>query len=220
MWYVFFVVGGLWFWSLVLLEFIVLSIFVHSEDGWEALGSVLGFLLLITLFGDAKILIYLKDNPWDILRLSIMYAFIGFGWGLIKYFYEVKHVSNKICALKQTFNSNIKYETKDYKRRKDITLNHEIDIEEIWKSYLHKNLEYKHERQLNFYSQGSRIVFWMTYWPISAFWTFFTDILKNFGEWCYETFLIKLFKKIHNNTIGRAAKLNAPVAVKTPHKTL
>ncbi len=206
MWYVFFIVGGVWFWTLAIIELIFLSIFVQNEDEWFAFYSLIVFVLLISLFGDAKILAYIKNNPFDVVRLGVLYTIIGFGWGIAKYFYVSKRVANKIDSIKYDFNNDLENITKAHNKHKIGEKTEQVDPENVWKTYLKSELDYEDKKQLDFYHQGTRIVFWMAYWPISLFWTLFTDILRNFAEWCYETFLINIFKKVHEATIGKAAR--------------
>ena len=205
MWYALFIVGGVWFWALAIIEIAFLSFFVQDENPLASFVSLVIFVLLIHLFGNATFLSYVKDNPWDIVRWGVLYAIIGFGWAVCKYFYVAKRVSNAIDAIKKDFGKNIKRITKEWVwSNKD----KEVDLELVWQNYLKREMDYEDREKMSFRYQGGKIIFWMSYWPISMFWTFFTDILKNAFKWMYETFLIKIFEKIHEYTIGNAAKFD------------
>jgi len=212
LWYAFFVVGGLWFWILAAIEIAFLSFFVQDENPLASFVSVAIFVLLIHLFGNAGFFSYITENPWDVVRWVVLYSIIGFGWAVAKYFYVAKRVSNKISGIKEAFAKEAEYEMSRWsgnnKGKTPVR-------EHVWKYYLNDSLGYDDQAKLDFSHQGAQIIFWMAYWPISMFWTFFTDILKNFGTWCYETFLIQIFKKIHEYTIGSATRL-APEDVITP----
>ena len=67
MWFAFFMLGGFWWWSLVAIELMLWIAFVEGEQGWGALWSLVGFVALIHLFGDAHWFGWLKENPGKLL---------------------------------------------------------------------------------------------------------------------------------------------------------
>lgn len=208
MWYAFFVFGGFWFWTLLAIELIVLSAFVQDENPLGSFLCVLIFVALIHLFGDVNLFTWLKDHPWDFVRILILYAAIGFGWGCVKFYYVSQRIANKIKNIKQEFTENFKSISKDYQRNHS---NSNTDSATIWDWYMRHELSHEEQRKLSFFHQGTKIIFWMSYWPISMFWTMFTDILKNAFTWAYETFLVNIFKSIHTRTIGKAAAFDMEI---------
>jgi|GEM_PF-5566044 len=198
MWYAFFVFGSIWFWFLVLIEFIILTALVEHEESWWSFLSVVMFIALIHLFGNVNIFAWMKEHPYELLRWITLYAIIGTCWGIGKfYFYN--------ASAKRAID---KYKPKFYKNFKNKEWQSEEEMDREWKRYLHSKLTDRQHQCLDLEGQASKVIFWISYWPVSSFWTILNDPLRRFGEWIYYTCFVRVFKYIHNTTVGEAVKLD------------
>src|SRR5208283_1044261 len=82
-----FALGTLWFWLLVLLDFIAITALVENEEGgWAtivAIGSVVGLNYLWKL----PILATVRANPGHTALLVLSYFFIGTCWSFVKWYF-------------------------------------------------------------------------------------------------------------------------------------
>jgi hypothetical protein len=196
-----FMFGSLFFWSIIAVEFVLLTWWVENESPIPAFFSVALLLIVFHLFGDVSIFTYVENNSKDVLRWVVVYAFIGFVWSLLKFYFYVSKLKRKIERVKEEF-------LEDYEQRESSNVRNNLGTkEDKWRQHLRYHVSYKEERDLTFSSYGSRIVFWLSYWPISMFWTLLNDPIRRFSKWCYEVFLVNVFRKIHKSTVGSVTEL-------------
>ncbi len=192
----FFIFGSFWFWSLTCLWLIFLTALVeHEETGWS-FGSVLIFLALLHLFGNVNLFVYLKENPVGFLQIAAIYVIFGIIWGVSKFYFFNAKIRRKLELLKIEFN-------KTYKDTGNIE-----DKQREWDKYWSNNLNWKSKEKLDINNQSSKVIFWISYWPVSAFWTLLNDPLRRFGQFIYGLLFVKIFKTIHKRTVGEALKIN------------
>ena len=105
-WHEFFIFGGIWFWGLAALEIVFLLLFTAIESFSKASFSIFVFLLLLVLFGKKgnalEVVNYIKNNPIEIFRWSVLYLCVGIGWALFKtliYTNKVKYAIEKVKPL-------------------------------------------------------------------------------------------------------------------------
>lgn len=222
----FFVFGSVWFWTLLVIELVLLTVLVDAEETWWSFWSVIIFLGLIHLFGDANVFIWLKDHPWDVIRIVALYAILGIAWGVSKYIYNVNKVKSILRSLKPKFIEEWDEETArsewvdktfrmkrsgDERTVEDITNEWDISIgkNKGWKEYYEREINYKDQRWIEFGSKGQvgSVIFWMAYWPVSFFWTIFSDMLRSAARWFYYTCLVRIFENIHKKTVGKELEI-------------
>lgn len=191
MWYAFFVLGSVWFWLLCGVWLILLTAFVEHEEPWYSFWSVVIFFGLIHLFGDVNFFSYMRDNPWDCVRLGALYVVVGMLWGVAKFYFYNKRLQGRLEVLKRKFTP---------------CKTTEKEIQAEWEDYYCRNLDRKDQQRLELSNQARKIVFWMAYWPVSAFWTLLNDPIRIAYNWAYETILVKMFTDIHNRTVGKGMK--------------
>lgn len=199
----FFTYGTMWFWILSGIWIILLMIFVDREEIWYSFWSVIGYLGLITLFGDVDVFSWLKDHPTDTFRIVILYMIIGVIWGVMKFYFYNSKFQRRIESLKKDF---IAQYSPANVERDDAALPSE-DMKREWDKYRNNYLTYTERDQLILGKQASKVIFWISYWPVSSFWTILNDPLRRFGELMFNLLFIKIFKWIHKKTIGKAMEL-------------
>lgn len=219
----FFVVGSLWFWLLLSIEIVLLTAFVDAEETWYSFWSVVVFLAILHLFGDLNIFTWLRDHPWDVVRIVALYGLLGVAWGVSKYVYNVNKVKSILKHLKAKFLTkwDEEREKNDFisqEKRRDADLDDDGALakwdpkahkQTKWKEYYEGEINHKDQRWIEFGSNGQAgtVIFWMAYWPVSFVWTIFSDMLKSAAKWFYYTCLVEIFAKIHRKTVGKELEI-------------
>lgn len=200
-----FVLGGIWFWTLVAFEVMWLLWCVSEEEGYKAFASVAIFLVLIHLLGDASMLSWIQDNPIVLFKNILLYIGIGVTWSVCKFYFTLCKTKREIKELRKTFGES----SDSVDATGDDNKN---NVSTRWVFYVRKHYEDQHrfnyskENPLDFKLQYDRILFWMTYWPLSMFWTILNDPITRFFKWLYHEVLIGLFRKMHDSIIGNELK--------------
>lgn len=181
----FFAVWGLWFWMLVIAEFGFLIWFVDEEWYGRSFTSIIIFIIIIHVFGDAHWLIVLKDHPKLIIPAVICYIIAGLVWAGVKFRFVL---------------SDMKHGFKDEKvkwlKRQDVKSSEEANI--AWKKHIKEN--YTGYKEPDFMSFKSKIIGWMAYWPISLFWTFLSDFLRRIWSRIFRAFS-KVYESMFKSTL-------------------
>lgn len=197
----FFAFGSMWFWTLTCIWLMMLTFFVEDENTGWSFGSVIIFLAVIHLFGDVNLFVYLKENPVGFLQLAAMYIFFGIVWGISKFYFFNAKIKRKIESLKAEF---IKAYDGDEKNENCSA----EDKQREWDNCLDSNLNYSEKEQMDLSKQSGKVIFWISYWPVSAFWTILNDPLRRFGKFVYDVLFVRIFKYIHKKTIRKALTIN------------
>lgn len=184
MWLMFFVMGGFWFWSLLALEFILLIWFVEQEWGWASWWSLVGFIVMIHLFGDAKLLIYIKDDPQIIIYGMLAYIGIGFVWSTLKFRFALSKYRDKIDDLRDK-----------WKER-----GNDVNDDKGWRKYLSDNTSQYDVPKFSEYKD--KIVFWWAYWPPSLLWTLCHDFVERFFKELFKL-VQKFYRQLFDATVGK-----------------
>jgi len=220
----FFVFGSVWFWTLGLFWLIVLTALVEKEEAAYSFWSVVIFFVLIHLFGNTNFFVYMKDHPWDFVRIIILYSIIGIAWGAARFWFcksktrrlldELKitfyewYKDDKACAtwVERTFRLSHGDDKRTVDQLKD-DWDPIVGKKDSWRMFYEGKLNRKELRWVGFESQAGTVIFWMAYWPVSAFWTILDDPLRRAATWVYDHCLVGIFKKIHDKTVGKALEI-------------
>src|SRR3954447_22656276 len=85
-----FVVGSLWFWLLLVVETILLSVLVEWDKGAIATATFLITLFLLHFLGDVNIYGYLIRHPWTVVLGAAGYFALGTLWAIAKWWFFVR----------------------------------------------------------------------------------------------------------------------------------
>jgi len=183
--YPFFIVGGMWFWVLLVIDFMLLVYFVEDDSAGFAFVTVVVLFACLMFLGDFNVLSWLRENPKQFGYYLIMYIPAGIVYSIVKYLMFLTDIRRKITKTISEYLDRVKVEKED-------------DLSVAQKGELAKKLNY---HNISFSESTRRVVFWMTYWPWSAFWT----ILNNPLRWLYEEvaeLLKKSFKGMYTKILG------------------
>jgi hypothetical protein len=103
----FFLIGTFWFWSLVIITFVLLSIFVNKEKSSGTLATTIFLLSLGAFFymGNQELFFefidFVKNSPFAFLGYVVGYVFIGAIWSVVKWYFFLVEVKNYYLERKQ-----------------------------------------------------------------------------------------------------------------------
>jgi len=183
--YPLFIIGGAWFYTLIVIESIVLMWCLEKDEPWFANGALIVFFCVLWFLGDFNVFAWIKNNPVSLIKGGISYIILGLVYSVAKYTFYLTEMKRKYD---RKLNKFLEEEGK--------TLDKLTDND---KHRLGTSLEYIHLP--TFTDSTKSIIFWMMYWPWSGAWT----ILNNPVKWIFEELydvLSGLFKRIHYRIIG------------------
>jgi len=188
--YPLFIIGGVWFYSLLIIESILLMWCLEKDEPWFANGCIIIFFAALWILGDFNIFAWLKNNPDKFIMNGIAYVLIGLIYSVLKYTLYLTDKKRKYDKVLNEF-------FKEY----GIT---SIDrIPECNRNTCADKLE--RVRLPDFVDSTKSIIFWMMYWPWSAVWTLLNNPIKWIFEEVYEI-MSGLFRRIHEKIIGKRQK--------------
>ena len=101
-----------------------------------------------------------------VLGFTALYFVFGTGWGVAKWYFYLHSVKDKYIDAKEQFLANYGVKTLD-----ELTANQLNDFK--------TNYEVKRFNKIpSARDKKATILMWMSYWPISAFWTIVNDPIK------------------------------------------
>ena len=173
---------------------------LEDESPGFAFMATLIFFALIQFCSDFSFFQWINLNTGTIIKWGLAYIVIGVGYGVLKY---IMYLTDKKRSWDRVFGQFVHNNKLPVKT----TIN-EVPEELKYKcfKYMKKELGYTALPDLS--TSTKHIVFWMSYWPWSAFWT----ILNNPLKWIFQYFsdkLSRLFRRLHARLIGtRIDKMN------------
>ncbi len=168
MWYEFFLVFGLWWWIALAIELVALTCFVVNEEGGRAFWAIAIYLVVMNLFGDMNLFSWLKSHPLDLLRYAGIYLALGALWSLVKLIAAAHDLKEKWNKEREKWIDNY---TSDLLTAEE--------KQSAWMDHIRGNSDYRVPR-FNDYTE--RIIFWISYWPISFMWSVLSDFLTKLGR--------------------------------------
>lgn len=182
-----FVIGTFWFWALIVAEIILLFMFVEWENGFGATISLFIFAAMLQWFGDTNIIGFVFDNPLKLVAVVAAYFLLGGVWGTVKWWIFARDCLEEYEELRDNFlrNKNLPAGT---------------TVPQAFRREWKQNLDRNRDRSYNGYrtlaeaprarDNKSRIMRWMSFWPVSMLWSFLDDFVKRVFRTIYQ--------RIHN----------------------
>jgi hypothetical protein len=160
MWYELFIIGSWWFWGLLLFAFGSMCYFVNYDKALPSTVVLVLVFLALWLFGDFNILKWIIADPRKFIIYLACYFISGVIWSFIKFYLHL----HKFKRL---------YE----KDKENWYIAHPKTTDETEEERFQK---YQRSRMHvpSFSELREKIVLWMTYWPVSLFWTMLDDPIK------------------------------------------
>jgi hypothetical protein len=202
--YDFFVVGGIAFWSLLLLFFIAVVGAIETESVGAATFFFLAFVAVLSVFSStpAAVLQFVHDHYWIAMSIIPIYLLMGCAWSFGKWWFFVHNAKffweNTLKPQMQTAYAEAQQNFKDYTDRK---VTYAYTDPGTWKQFLiARGTANSYPPQ--FLRNKAKLVMWAAYWPMSAFWTLLNDPIKRFFRFVINRFG-HLYQRISNSVFAQ-----------------
>lgn len=191
-----FVTGSLWFWLLVLAQVGWLSYCVIKEEhAYKWLLSIAAFVLILQLFSNTNILLYISQHYWATGLVLILYLIGAVLWIFPRWFLFVTEHHAKYIDLRDKFlfDKNLP--------SGNIPENLVAEWTEYWKyNAWSGDAVYKPSPR----QYKDRIINWMAMWPLSFVWTIITFFGVKFFRLVYYR-IAGLLQQISDNVFKNEA---------------
>lgn len=171
------VVGSFWFWLLVAALLVGVTAFCENERGFLAFLSVVLFLAVIQLLGDADILGYVWHHPHYVIGGVVLYYLAGIAYSLGRW--------KLFCDNKREVYDTAKADFLDSNKVTYTNVTTAVvppHLVKDWKSFLDRRFDQKtsveYQNGIKFRHHVGRCMTWASYWPCSFFWTMLNDPLR------------------------------------------
>ena len=185
------IVLGVWFWSIVVIELLLLIWFVEYEWAGFSTISVVVFLLALQYVAKVPVWKWITGNPLLLGKLILLYVVGGVMWSFIKYFFALKKLARTIKGIRSVW--------PDSKLQADGYTSFEQFIKKT-----HYTLD--EELNPNKYETTKKLIFWGAYWPISMAWTLINDPIKRLLKFLFTELFKGVFIRMRMAIIGNAMK--------------
>jgi len=192
----FIAIGGILFWILTAAAAAAMITGIAREEGWLATGSFIAYLLIIAIFSPFNMLGTILANPLWLLAMLGIYFVCGILWVFPRWEMFCRGRKKKYNELRDEWLAE-----KGHAGKKNVP----DELKAQWTSYVMSHAEDicdKHcprsvrtdtatsTQVQNILTPRVRthkkaILFWMSYWPLDAFWTFANDIIIGVWDWIY-----------------------------------
>jgi hypothetical protein len=183
-----FLIGTVWFWLLLIAEFVLLLLFVELERPGFATVSLVATFSLLAFFGNFNLIAAVKAHPIDAAIGLGIYFVGGTLWSFGKWFFFVRKSRETFDDLKAQFDKTYqkKYSIKVFNDESHVHETVEYDIADrdgfgYKKAIVHFVLQKGGRSALKpprASENKHRILLWMAYWPTSMLWTIINDPVK------------------------------------------
>lgn len=193
----------------------------ESEDenlGWAHSAFIALMCLLAYKF--AYILPEIKANPWVIAKYLGTYLFIGIIWAFAKWYFYLKNIFHYYQEKKDEYLNEINTDSKLSEEEKKLNLQERLQshFDHNRKGLSIKVTEYTDKAEGNrsrkvpskyqiippAASQNkSKIISWISHWPISMLWTLLNDPIKKLLNYIFEC-IKNVFQKMSNRIFKQA----------------
>lgn len=192
-----FMVGTFWFWALIAAEIILLFMFVEYENGFGATASLLIFGAALQWCGDVDLIGFAFGNPLRLVAVVAAYFLLGGFWGTIKWRIFAKDRLEAYEELRDEFLSD-----------KHIPTGTAVPVEfrKQWKERLERRRSSGGRTLAEAPSardNKSRIMRWMSFWPVSMLWSFLDDFIKRIFKAIYHR-ISSFLQRISDNIFAKS----------------
>src|SRR3989338_8426221 len=173
--FLFFAVGGLWFWLLVIGVTGLMFLWAEVESTFFTVLTIVIGLAVFHFLSDARVFSHIFANPGSTLLFLAGYAAAGVAWSLVKWTVYVKKqralYDEELERFKGYKNSPDSIPMVGWKGHPEEAQQREHFMESNWP----KLVNYKPMAKRN----KDRIVSWMVCWPWSMSWAIINDPVKH-----------------------------------------
>jgi hypothetical protein len=199
-----FALGTIWFWALLLLDFIIITALVENEKGFWATVVFIGSLIGLDYLWKLPILQTIQLNPLKFTELVSLYFGLGIGWSILKWYLFTTKEKFRYNEYKADFLS--KRNAKELTPALASALQDSLAGQPAWGSY-----------KISAVPPSARehkadLTRWATYWPMSMIGFALNDVVRK--SWRYIiTMLQSTYQRISNH-VFRGASADMALATK------
>lgn len=189
-----FLVGSFWFWALIAVEIILLFMFVEWENGFGATASVLIFAAMLQFLGNVNIIGFITENPFQIVALVGAYFLLGAIWSICKWYLFCKDKLEEYEEAKTNFliKKGLPENTKIVP----------VEYRAEWKNHLDHRSERLNQAP-SVRTNKSKILRWMSFWPISLVWGIINDFVKRICKTIYAR-MASFLQRVSDNIFSKS----------------
>lgn len=184
---------SVWFWIVLVAPLVLLTFTVEREYSEASLGLVVIFVALWLAFGPRELIHWLTQNTGQVLEALAAYVVIGVIWGTIKWWLFLR---NTLFLFREAERHYEKVKA-DYERklavwnggsegRRGVPPPRLSTFREFLRSESGGKLQFETLPPSPAKNKG-RIIFWMSYWPVSLGWFLAHVPLTRLYRWLYES---------------------------------
>jgi hypothetical protein len=194
-----FAIGTLWFWFLLLIDFVAITTLVENEEGvWATVVAIFSIIGLNYLW-KLPIAATIKANPGHTILLILSYFAIGVCWSIAKWYFFLHKENRKY--------ENAKAEFLTGENAKELT----GQLAAKMFGYLqdHNNNAYYEKQKINatpplVSKHIDKLTRWATYWPFSMVGFALNDVVRKTWNYIFEL-LQGTYQRISNYVFRGAA---------------
>jgi hypothetical protein len=194
-----FVVGGFWFWMLIVAELALLFVFTEYENGICATVSLVAFVVALQFCGNANPVGTVLTNWYYLIPLILAYLGIGCSWGIFKW---RKLVHDRLAQHNELYADFLKE-----KKLPASTTDLSYEMKVAWSEVVEKTKDHKTQQTVADTPQArqhkARITRWMSLWPFSVSLYCFKDMVAEVFTALYKR-LATFLQRIADQIYGKA----------------
>jgi hypothetical protein len=161
--------GTLGFWLFASVVVIAMLTCINFQKGFGATVVAVGTILAFQFFGGYDIFGYVRHNPMSLLSYVGIYAALGVGTGIFKWWRYVRNHRAKYLEAKTEYQDD-KGTLDGWEKYREAGNYSAI-------KFIFQPVARKHK---------AVITMWMTYWPLVLVWTVINDPVRKFFRAVYE----------------------------------
>lgn len=195
---------SVWFWIALVTPLVLLTFTVEREYSEASLGLVVIFVALWLAFGPRELIHWLTQNTGRVLEALAAYIVIGVIWGIAKWwlflrkiFLLFREAERRYEKVKASYEQRLSaWSVNGLEGRKGVA----PPRLQTFKDFLREEgADFDRLRRITLppdpAENKGRIIFWMSYWPVSLGWFLAHAPITRLYRWLYES-LGELFSKM------------------------
>lgn len=179
--------GSVWFWlTFGILPFVLLTIFIYSDDDFMGVVTLALALVGVTLLSDFNLFTWIYTNPWLVVHYSLYYVAIAVVFSMFKWFLKMLDSKADYLRMEQTY--------RDYYAKSN------NNVGQTYSQYIAKAWD----QPPSILKHKALVTSWMAWWPAVLVATIFGDLLQKLWNWLYVMFLgiyTAIGKMVYGNVI-------------------
>lgn len=184
------------FWIMIAAGVVIVLFAIENDSGRGATVGTAAVLALILFFTNSDLFAWVYDNPLTFVEYVAAYFIAGAAWSMLKWWLYLLGVREKYDSIRALW-------MQSHKMSSAATIPDQLKNE--WRAHVAGRFSGKFPPQAT--DHKASIMLWISYWPVSSFWTLLNDPLKRIAVAIYNV-MGNVYQRISNamfSEIGRDA---------------